>query len=59
MKRGWKYGARASLLKKRAGGGGTGTFPEGLSFLHLEITLPFEEKKIFFLSPSFYEKRSL
>ena len=52
-KRGWKYGAGAGLLKEDAG-----TFPswifQGLSFLHLEITLPFaklcyafEEKKIF------------
>ena len=49
-------------------GGGAGTFSfkffQGLSFLHLEITLPFAklyhafEEKNFFLSPEFYEKRS-
>ena len=49
----WKYGAGAGLLK-----GGADTFPiqffQGLSFLHLEITLPFAklcyalEKKLFF-----------
>ena len=37
---GWKYGARASLLKR-----GMALFSylifHGLSFLHLEITLPF------------------
>ena len=37
----WKYGAGAGVLKK----GWAGTFPiyffQGLSFLHLEITLPF------------------
>ena len=51
QKKGWKY---AGLLKKRR----TDTFPieffQGLSFLHLEITLPFVklsyafEEKIFF-----------
>ena len=47
-----------------------GTFPieffQDLSFLHLEITLPFanlcyyafEEKSVFFLELQFYEKRS-
>ena len=51
--KGWKYGVGAVVLK-----GGAGTFPikffQGLSFLYLEITLPFaklcyafEEKKIF------------
>ena len=54
------YGAGVGLLKK--GGGGTGTFPikffQRLTFLHLEISLPFaklcyafKEKKIFFLPP--------
>ena len=56
MKRGWKYGAGASLLKKRVGAGGTCTFPKGLSFLHLEITLPFEEKKFFFCHHHFMKK---
>ena len=51
-----KYGAGAGLLK--GGGGGLDTFPiyvfQGLSFLHLEITLPFAklryapEEKLFF-----------
>ena len=51
LKKGWKYGAGASQ-------GGTDTFPiyffQSLSFLHLEITLPFAklcyafEEKIFF-----------
>ena len=52
------YGPRADLLKR---GGGADTFPisffQGLSFLHLEITLPFaklcytfEKKQLFFLS---------
>ena len=54
LKRGWKYGAGAGLLKR----GKAGTFPiyffQGLSFLHLEITLPFAklcyafEEKLFF-----------
>ena len=39
-KGGWKYGSGTGLLKK-----GADTFPisffQGLSFLHLEITLPF------------------
>ena len=52
-KRGWKYGAGAGLLKR--GGGTTVTFPiwffQGLSFLHLEITLPFAK-----LCYSFEEK---
>ena len=58
FKKGWKYHAGADLLKRR----GPGTFPicffQGLSFLHLEIILPFaelchafEEKKNFFLPP--------
>ena len=50
-----RYGPRAGLLKR---GGGSDTFPisffQGLSFLHLGITLPFAklcyafEKKNFF-----------
>ena len=40
FKKGWKYGAGAGLLKR-----GVGTFPiyfcQGLSCLHLEITLSF------------------
>ena len=55
IKRGWKYGVGASLLKM---GREAGTVPiqffQGLSFLPLEITLPFatlcyafEEKKFF------------
>ena len=54
----WKYGAGAGVFKSRV----AGTFPiyffQGISFLHLEITLPFaklcyafEEETIFFLSP--------
>ena len=39
---GWKYGAKTGPLK---GEGGAGTFSisffQSLSFLHLEITLPF------------------
>ena len=57
LKREWKYSAGAGLLKR---GRGAGTFRflffQGLSFLHLEITLSFaklcyvlEEKKIFLL----------
>ena len=42
LRKGWKCGARAGLLKS---GGRAGTFPiyffEGLPFLHLEITLLF------------------
>ena len=55
-KEGWKYGAGAGLLENR--GEGADTFPisffQGLSSLHLEITLPFAklcyafEKKFFF-----------
>ena len=67
-KRAWKYGAGAGLYKGGRstvqgqvfikGGGGADTFPislfQGLSFLHLESTLPFAkpcyafEKKNFF-----------
>ena len=53
LKRGSKYRAEAGLFKR-----GAGTFPiyffYGLSFLHLEITLPFAklcyafEEKLFF-----------
>ena len=43
LKKGWKYGPGAGILKRK--GGGTDTFPilffQGLSILHLEITLPF------------------
>ena len=66
-KRGWKYGAGAGPLKR----GEADTFPiyffQGLSFLHLEITLLFAkfcyvfEENLFFLLPWFYgkyEKRS-
>ena len=56
LKRGWKYGAEVGLLNKEGGRGGT--FPiqflQGLSHLHLEITLLFAklcygfEEKLFF-----------
>ena len=59
VKKGWKYGAQAGLVKR---GLGAGIFPisffQGLSFLHVEITLPFakpcyafKEKDFFLLSP--------
>ena len=61
-KRGWKCGARAGLLNS-----GAVTFPievfQGLSFLHLEITLPFCKivsciwrKNIFFCHHNFMKK---
>ena len=63
LKKGWKYGAGAGLLKRRGGGlvlkrGEAGAFPikyfQGLSFLHSEIILLFAklcyafEEKLFF-----------
>ena len=57
LKKEWKYGAGAGLLKKGVEGAGTFLiyFFQGLSFLHLEITFPFaklcyafEEKNFFF-----------
>ena len=43
LKKGWKFGAGVGFLKR--GGRGAGIFPisffQGLSFLHLEIILPF------------------
>ena len=76
-KRAWKYGAGAGLYKGGRstvqgqvfikGGGGADTFPislfQGLSFLHLESTLPFakpcyafENKKFFFCHHNFMKK---
>ena len=64
-KRGWKYGARSGLLKRGGGGGGTFSvyFFQGLSFLHLQITLTFaklcyafEGKKFFFVTIIFGRK---
>ena len=58
-KKGWKYGAGAGLLKRW----GPVTFPiyffQDLSFLHLEIALPFAklcyafEEKLFFSATIF------
>ena len=56
IKKEMKYGAGAGFLKKGRGEGGAGTFSisffQGLTFLHLEITLPF----IFFCHHNFMKK---
>ena len=61
LKRRWKYGEGAGLLKKR----GAGTFPfQGLSFLHLDINLLFAklcyafEEKLFFSATIILWKKS-
>ena len=63
IKRNWRYGYGKVFLKR---GGGAGIFPiqffQGLSLLHLEITLSFAkfcyavEEKVFFCHQNFMKR---